>query len=315
MRRLLRLLCSLAIVSALPGWPERAHAAEGGGSVYHQGSYGDFAVAMPGPSGLYLRNDMTFYLGGIGPRPLGGRVDAGVDQFVWADVIKLGWVSPFKLFGASYGAAIAVPVVPFVHVEGRAPSEGSDEFSKDPVAGQGDPLAIPLQLNWAIGDHHLNFATAVSIPIGRYSIHRTLNLGRNYWAIDPNVSYTYLNNFGADLSVSAGVLFNFKNPDTDYTTGFELHVDWLAGWHVAPIAAVAINGYWYEQLTDDTGNIPAFLDKGFQGRGVGIGPAAMVSPEFGVRDVTFIAKWTVDISVDNRMRGDLYMLSMALKLL
>lgn len=78
--------------------------------------------------------------------------------------------------------------------------------------------------------------------------------------------------FGRTFTNLAGVLFNFENPDTDYTTATEFHLDWLAGRYFSPTVAVALNGYWYEQLTDD-GSIPPLVDERFHGRGIGIGPA------------------------------------------
>jgi len=48
------------------------HASEGGSSGYLQGSYGDFASGMIGPSGFYMRNDLFFADTSIGVRTLGG---------------------------------------------------------------------------------------------------------------------------------------------------------------------------------------------------------------------------------------------------
>ena len=57
-----------------------------------------------------------------------------------------------------------------------------------------------------------------------------LNLGRNYYSLDIPVTYTYFNpKSGIDISLTAGLMVNWRNPDTDYRTGNEFHVDWLVG--------------------------------------------------------------------------------------
>ena len=43
-----------------------------------------------------------------------------------------------------------------------------------------------------------------------------LNLGRNYYSLDIPVTYTYFNpKSGIDISLTAGLMVNWRNPDTD----------------------------------------------------------------------------------------------------
>lgn len=47
-----------------------------------------------------------------------------------------------------------------------------------------------------------------------------LNLGCNYYSLDIPVTYTYFNpKSGIDISLTAGLMVNWRNPDTDYRTG------------------------------------------------------------------------------------------------
>jgi hypothetical protein len=59
-----------------------------------------------------------------------------------------------------------------------------------------------------------------SFPPGKYEADRLLNLGCNYYSLDIPVTYTYFNpNSGIDISLTAGLMVNWRNPDTDYRTG------------------------------------------------------------------------------------------------
>ena len=57
-----------------------ADAGEGGSSHYMPGTLGDFAMALIGPKGFYLRNDTIHFEGSIGSVALGDRVSG--DAFV-----------------------------------------------------------------------------------------------------------------------------------------------------------------------------------------------------------------------------------------
>ena len=109
-------------------------------------------------------------------------------------------------------------------------------------------------------------------------------------------------------------MLNWENPDTHYTTGDELHLDWMLAQHFSENFAIGFNGYWYEQVYGDKGDLPlGFQADEFKGRGVGIGPAILYISKIAEKDMTFIIKWITDIESKNRMDGDLFMLSAAFK--
>jgi outer membrane protein OmpA-like peptidoglycan-associated protein len=84
-----------------------------------------------------------------------------------------------------------------------------------------------------------------------------------------------------------------------------LHLDALFGKHFGEHFAFGVAGYWYNQLNDDKGNIPAPLEPGYQSSGTGFGPVIM----FGSRHFSVVGKWLHDVTATNRLDGDLYMLS------
>ena len=64
------------------------------------------------------------------------------------------------------------------------------------------------------------FRSGLIVPTGKHEADRLLNLGRNYYSLDIPVTYTYFNpKSGIDISLTAGLMVNWRNPDTDYRTG------------------------------------------------------------------------------------------------
>jgi hypothetical protein len=49
----------------------------------------------------------------------------------------------------------------------------------------------PIELNWSWEDHHLTLSSGVFVPTGSYDA-EGIKVGRNYWAVDSTVSYTWL---------------------------------------------------------------------------------------------------------------------------
>jgi hypothetical protein len=64
--------------------------------------------------------------------------------------------------------------------------------------------------------------------------------------------------------------YNLKNNDTNYRNGIDWHTDWGASQFLSKTFFVGAVGYFYNQITDDSGAAP-FLD-GFRSRVAAIGP-------------------------------------------
>ena len=69
-------------------------------------------------------------------------------------------------------------------------------------------------------------------------------------------------------------MLNTTNPATDYKSGNEFHLDFMANQFLAPTFALGVQGYWYKQIDADTGS-GAVLGP-FMGESFGLGPAAPV---------------------------------------
>jgi hypothetical protein len=99
---------------------------------------------------------------------------------------------------------------------------------QDALTSYGD-IVPTATLRWNSGVN--NFMTYVTgdIPVGDYNPMRLSNIGIGHGTIDSGGAYTYLNPAtGNEFSAVAGLTYNFKNPDTQYRSGIDVHFDWGA---------------------------------------------------------------------------------------
>jgi hypothetical protein len=140
----------------------------------------------------------------------------------------------------------------------------------DSVTGFGD-LIPQFSLRWNAGVH--NFMTYVTgdVPVGAYDPNRLANLGIGHGAIDAGGGYTYFNpQTGDEFSWVAGFTYNFINPNTQYRNGVDVHVDWATSKFLTKQVMVGLVGYFYNQITGDSGDGARLGD--FQSRVAGVGP-------------------------------------------
>lgn len=301
----------VALVLALlltPSFPARA--GEGAFSLYLQGTWDDFGAALWGPPGVVVKLD-NFYLDqSAGARPMGGRVAVDADVRSVGTIVKLAYQAEGGILGARFGAAIAIPLMWGMTVE---PAITAGQFGverRDTGSGLGDIYIAPVMLNWTFGNHHLSLAPGIFTPTGSYSSNRLANPGRNQWGFNIGGSWTWLHPRGYEISVTAGYLINTRNNATNYTTGNAVHVDWLIGHHFSEQFGIGFVGYWYQQVTDDSGARPlAFATRGFRGSGLGLGAAVLWTPAAFEGRASLIGKWVHDVGSTNRFRGDLVMIS------
>jgi hypothetical protein len=224
------ILTCLAVLTKPP-----VHATEGGVSHYLPGTYNDFAAGVFGPSGLYFRNDFFAYHGKISQAPIGGRLFNDVEQRVWMDSLKFSLITDWEFIGARYGATVTLPVMLYGFAEGFLQLEPGQRRRQNDRTGIGDLYLAPFQLNWRWPDHHLTFSQGIYLPTGSYDRHRVINLGRNYWSFDSNLTYTWLSQTrGHEGTFNAGYLINTRNTATDYRSGNEFHLDFLFAQHFTP---------------------------------------------------------------------------------
>jgi hypothetical protein len=138
------------------------------------------------------------------------------------------------------------------------------------TAGIGD-LIPQFAVRWNSGVNNYMAYLTGDIPVGTYSSTNLANIGIGHGAIDGGVGYTYFDEkAGHEFSAVMGLTGNFENTATNYTSGIDWHLDWGASQFMTKQFQVGLVGYFYEQLTPDTGCAPILCP--FESRVIGVGP-------------------------------------------
>jgi hypothetical protein len=282
--------------------PHSALAAENGLGIYPLGYTSSMAGFLP-PPGAYLRNDFYAYQGTANKIPLSGRIEASLRGRYLIDLVNFTYVTPNKVLGANYAAGVIWGAVSNVFIKGKV--ELANVISREregDLTSAADLTFVPIILGWHQGNLHIIAMVNVYIPVGNYSSSRILNTGLNRWAVEPMVTATWLNpKINTEVSLALGYTGNFKNYATQYTTGNELHLEWFAGQHFAKWFALGLAGYFYQQVTGDSG-AGARLGA-FQGQALAIGPCFTVNGTIGKHPIGVNLRYYDELTVTNRLNG------------
>lgn len=140
------------------------------------------------------------------------------------------------------------------------------------------------------------------IPSGTYVAGQLSNASLNRPAVDLFGTLTWLDPaIGWDLSAAAGFTFNQANTATNYTTGDEFHLQWAATKYLTKEFTVGLVGYYYQQLTPDTGT-GAVLGA-FEGRVVALGGAISYTFEAGKLPISTRLKIYREFDAVNHLEG------------
>jgi hypothetical protein len=257
------------------------------------------------PPGTYV-SDWNYYYSGsakvdldIGAVTLAG----GIDAQVYLNLPTALWVAPERVLGGNVAFSMIVPIG-WKNVSAGATLTplGLSAGLQDDAAHFGDPVA-GASLGWHEGNWHWNIGTLVNIPIGFWEKGDVTNIGFNHWGIDTTGAITYLDLArGLELSAAAGFTFNFENPATNVTSGTEFHLEAAAVQNFSKSFGLGINGYFYKQISGDTG-LPPLLG-GFEGQVAALGPVGNMNFECGKIPVSVSLKYFHEFDVKNRLQGD-----------
>jgi hypothetical protein len=293
----LTLLCASA--------PFNAFAAEGASSHYLPGAVGDIFLAVPPEPGLLVANTFWYQTGSTDIALLEGQVSLGMDLDLFLNLTSVTYTFETPVLGGRYTMGMAIPFGQ-ADIDGtlRGPLGGSLPFSDDSFA-LSDIAFIPIQLSWNSGLWSFKLWESIVAPTGGYDSSGSdlANLGRNYWSFDTVGAVTWFNpESGTEMSIAPGVMFNTENSATNYKTGTEFHVDFVANQFVSESLAIGLRGYYYKQLTGDSGSGAILGD--FKSDSFGIGPGFVWIPKTGGGQFTVLGKWLHDFSADNRFESD-----------
>jgi hypothetical protein len=268
MFRILRVLGLASGIVACLG--AAASADEGGLSFWLPGQYGSFAAVAPEPG--WSMPLMYYNYGGSVSRgtalPRGRILSSGLNAsfdglFVvptyTPDTTILGARPNFSLaFAPSYASTSANVGI------GRLSASRSDS-----LFGASD-LYPTAQLFWHANASNFMVYVTGDIPVGSYDPNRLSNIGIGHAAIDGGGAYTYLNlKTGTEFSATLGFTGNFRNNSTGYTNGIDSHLDLGAAQFLSEKFYVGAVGYYYQQLTADSGQLSVLGPNESRTRGIG----------------------------------------------
>jgi hypothetical protein len=286
--------------------PVAALADESGSSVWLPGQFASFA-SVPGDPGFSL--EAIFYFRKASATAgtsfsRGGGLLLGYETteqylyltpgYTFADPVLNGqlWLGVTFSAGRADTSVWSMLTGP----RGNALSSGSS----DSAAGISDlyPMA---SLKWQIGSHNVMTYIMGSAPVGAYDPNRLAGVGLGHWAIDGGVGYTYMPASAFEFSVTAGMTYNFINPTTLYQSGVDAHIDVGMSYSFSDAFYVGAAGYFFNQISADTGGSALLGD--FRSRVAGVGPQAGWSFQLGGVATDLSVRGYREFAAQNRPEG------------
>ncbi|HUD29006.1 MAG TPA: transporter [Novosphingobium sp.] len=306
-------------VGSLALLAQPALASEGGTSVYLLGSGGPAAAVLPPVEGVFIDDTFYFYDGGISAdRSLvvGGNVVLGLDATIAAQFTTVLWVPSTNFLGGTIAVGGALPVAaPIVDASAvlSGPNGQVIEASRhDSTLTIGDPL-VTASLGWTWDKFHLTASGLVNIPVGHYREDQLANISFHRWAADASLAASWHDTeSGWDVSAKAGVTFNGTNTYTDYNGGNDFHLEAAAEKTFSPKFSAGVLGYYYKQISADTGS-GAVLGPN-EGEVAALGVTAAYNTVLGRSPATFRVKVLQEFDATRRMEGTAAMVSLSLPL-
>jgi hypothetical protein len=264
-------LACLTVIALFATRP--APAVENGTGFYLLGFKGPDAAILP-PPGVFLQNDFYFYQGSVSgtkPLPLGPDVTLNAKSSLPIELPTIVVSSPWDLLGGHIAFSISEPI--------GGPSIDAD-VTLGPMRGHqsnsvftfGDPL-VGGMIGWDTGNFHFTSNVLVNVPAGVYNKSALANISFHHWGVDISEAVTYQDaQIGLEASVVAGFTLNAENPATHYRSGSEFHTEWSLTEAFGKGFSAGLIGYYYDQLTGDSG-AGALLGP-FEGRVVAVGATA-----------------------------------------
>ncbi|HMO66130.1 MAG TPA: transporter, partial [Verrucomicrobiota bacterium] len=180
--------------------------------------------------------------------------------------------------------------------------------ARDTASGVGDLTLIPFMLGWTnvMPDLKLDTRLTIYAPTGEFEQGQLANAGKNYWSFEPGIMASWLSSrIGTEVSLYTGVGFNTENDATDFHSGSSLRRDGPVAQRLpllGGIVGVGANGFYYRQITGDSGDGARLGD--FEGHTAGVGPVLSYARKLRHAQLVAEVKWLPELDVDKRLEGD-----------
>lgn len=306
----------MGIAAIAASLSSQAKADEGGVSFWLPGQFGSL-IAIPGEPGwsataLFYHSSVNSASGKSFPQ--GGVIRAGIG----GDADVMGFGPGYTFDTTILGGRPSLSVLGLVghskaSVDASFVGPGGNQITgrrTDTLSSYGDlyPLAT---LKWNSGVNNFMVYSMGDIPVGDYDPKRLANLGIGHGAIDGGLGYTYFDpHSGHEFSIAGGLTYNFENEDTNYQNGIDSHIDWAASQFLSEQVHVGVVGYYYQQLTGDSGSGVSAGD--FKTRVLGIGPQIGYFVPAGDMEAYVNLKGFYEFDAENRPDGWNVWLTLAL---
>lgn len=287
--------------------------------MFVPGTHGPMAGFVP-PPGFYFETDLYSYSGRLSTSQrtqIGGAVLGQVRVEARAGFLTPTWVTPVEIFGGNLAFAATLPLgIPRVSADAVivAPRLGRTFglSARDATFNLGDPVLTTL-IGWHSGKFHWSTSAAVSIPAGAYQDGELSNLAFNRWIGDLSASITYLDtDTGLDISSTVGFELNGVNEATDYRSGNAFHADLAITQNFSKAFSIGAQISHYHQITGDSGSGASI--GGHKGRVTAVGGSIGYNFDVGSLPVQTRLKVLREVEVENRTRGTIALLSIAIPL-
>ncbi|MCX7286840.1 MAG: transporter [Rhodobacterales bacterium] len=295
-------MAPLAVAALMVFHASPSQAVEGGTSTYLLGSRDSLAGIVP-PPGTYVTTQFIHLQGDVSFAALGGK--PLIDLETSTNIFELIGTQVFEgdVLGGRPAISFTLPAVSgevsFTGTLGPLTGGFTDRNS-----AFGDLTVTPM-LGWSEGNSHWLVAASFFLPTGQYELGsvsaatgvQVLNFGRNRFAVDPVVAYTYLDlQKGREYSIAGGVTFSSRNDATDYQSAPEAHIEATAMQYLPSKLGFGLTGYAYKQLDEDSG---AGADRlrftsgsdSLQAEVYSIGPVVSYATKIGATSVSMKVKY------------------------
>jgi hypothetical protein len=231
------------------------------------------------------------------------KLDLKIENVTNLSSISLIYVAPWKVLGGRYAGGVVLPFLAVdttVTIDVKGPLGKKSKRIHDSAFGFSDMVILPVILAWDAGDFHWNTGVGVYAPTGYYQAGDLAPLGKGFWSFEPFGRFTYLNSkYGQEASLGLTYMFNTINPQTDYRSGDQINIEWLVAQHLPLGFSVGATGFYYQQVTGDSGG-GAKLGA-FRAQSIGIGPSIGYTWK---TNLAVNAQWFFEVDTTNRFQGN-----------
>jgi hypothetical protein len=172
---------------------------------------------------------------------------------------QLIYVSPYHLLGGALGVDALLPVVDLS--ASFAPASPA-KLTADHGLAFGDlTWGAFLQMPPVMTEGRPVFAQRIEIdvisPTGQYNHADDVNPSSGFWSLNPFWALTFLPTPNTEFSTRLQYLHNFQNSDpaadaVPFRAGDAVWANFAASCTVLPTLNVGLNGYYFQQIQDDT---------------------------------------------------------------